>query len=400
MADGIMRVGEFLLLIVLSHLRVRNQEGPQLRLIVGMTSKRSYTSASGPLSPAQLRRKQRDELYRTSHSGPGNKFVECDAGKIMIQARASHRKLDLLNQQPAHHGRLAAGAAATNGFISNCQRNRDCKLFRMAGVAKYETQSFASKGCSLGGPVDASLAHKTFWADVDDEEDNSSIEAPLPASVQVKHSVPEVELASGIRETSQSDLSVDARPFVPMRPIEVYSPECERTQLCDSWAALASQHSNTIALLCKHIENLMLAASGWSSWTSCPLGPLIDVPLASSDSSDNGVAVAVDALYEDVFAELRKVHAGISSFTFQVRLLEQKLETSKPVHHFNLETIVTELTQSLVPLLSSSVEKMLTTYDASIHARFAALGPLVVPLGTEPDSLEQIFDECQFKQVM
>ena len=81
-----------------------------------MPNKRSYVNADGPLTPEQLRRKARDEKFRTSHSECGKKFIEVDSGivketKAMVQGKQLHRNREKEIGFQTHHGRVASQEA-------------------------------------------------------------------------------------------------------------------------------------------------------------------------------------------------------------------------------------------------------------------------------------------------
>jgi hypothetical protein len=124
-----------------------------------MPGKRSYHSAQGSLTAAQLRRQQRDHFHWTAHSSGGKKFIEVNEnmvkpGKAMLTGKALHLTREAEIGCPSHHGRLASRAALVSGVINSATHNKDLATYKKANAAKH-------------GP-------RAFWADCCDSDDNSS----------------------------------------------------------------------------------------------------------------------------------------------------------------------------------------------------------------------------------
>jgi hypothetical protein len=246
-----------------------------------------------------------------------------------------------------------------------------------------------------------------YWADIVDEDSSSEgIALTLSEQPVLNYSSSTSDIAATIsfpvavsaEAPAQSCLSAKAPAYVPLQVEDNFSPMRESTPSVGAWEALATQQSSTIALFIKHIENPTLSTHWLMQSAPCPSGSLVDVP-----SGDNLIASVVDALYEEVFSAIGKLHASINLLSSQIRTLELRLQTALPEVGNNADLMATQLkawTQNMIPVCSSVMENTLTRYDATIQERFITASPPVAPSGKEIDYLEQIFNEFQVKQVL
>ena len=166
--------------------------------VTNMPGKRSYFDvATGPMSPAQLRRLSRDERFRAS-PGANFKFIRAPRElapeiRMMAKAKIRHAELDKMLDDSTHHLRVAAAVAASSGISDHDTFKRDSKLNKNAGRAKHGKLGGRSppplSGSSpiadawTGGPISHSTSpplrgcktlhekRRTAWADVQDDWD-------------------------------------------------------------------------------------------------------------------------------------------------------------------------------------------------------------------------------------
>ena len=116
---------KFIIASALAHLSVG--------FLVSMPGKRSYHIADMP-TESQLRRKARDEWYRTSHSAANKSFVEVSTDIVPeIKAMARAKELHVLRESQtgtrSPHGRIASRVAAKEGIINEEQRKNDVSKY-------------------------------------------------------------------------------------------------------------------------------------------------------------------------------------------------------------------------------------------------------------------------------
>jgi len=113
-----------------------------------MPGRRSYFSCEGQLTAAQLRRKQRDAKFRTSHSSAHMKFIEVPASivpeaKAMVRGKALHLSRSLQLGHHTHNGRDASILAEQRGLISDQMRREDQTVYKAANTAKHGKRAWA-----------------------------------------------------------------------------------------------------------------------------------------------------------------------------------------------------------------------------------------------------------------
>ena len=171
-----------------------------------MPNKRSYFAAEGPLSYKQWKRRERDLYYCTAHSGPGLKFIGvpldmANEAKSMVRGRMLHRHRDSQNGFASHYGRCASRAALLAGSIDVTAHAHDCKLLRLANIAKHGRRDVKKFSCPS--------------AQANAEEDpmvlNDPWHKPLPPSSGASHDRGAVELP--VRISSETKAGPSPKPY-------------------------------------------------------------------------------------------------------------------------------------------------------------------------------------------